>query len=59
MINDIKLDDDVVDSLGLWWLEYPTVVLSKFIKTAVHKECKLHEIHIYMHLTMLQTFIYA
>ena len=61
MINDIKLDDDAIDSLGLWWLERPTVIFSKFITTAVHKQHKLHDMYIYtyMHQTILQRFIYA
>lgn len=44
MTNYIKLGD-TVDFLGLWWLEQPIVILSKFITTAFHKQCKLSDIH--------------
>lgn len=60
MINDIKLDDDAIDSLGLWWLERPTVIFSKFITTAVHKQHKLHDmcIYIYIYASNYPTKIY-
>lgn len=48
MINDIKLDDDAIENLGLWWPERPTVIFSKFITTAVHKQHKLHDLYIYI-----------